>query len=348
MISVQPILSIKYFQLRANKLPKGIKRMFYLSWEDALWDILLKKNIAKGSYVLVPNFYCLDVVENIKNHGYKPVCYQIRKNLTASKKDFTNKITKYKPKAVIVFNPVGITSNLFDDTRWLKNALKQSILIEDSVHNIINPSKVKIIKKNHFVIDSLRKVVPLQGSNLYGRRQDLNFLPPGTFQSFFYKIKVCIYWFLMVIAWSFKKFSIAEKLMLKGYKIIGDSMLPASGPFISSFLSMRINIKEIEAIKKRQVELYEFALKNKLPVRALMSEADKGKLRGYPLILPNYKASKIIEAFRKKKVFVRFELDEFGWSQKYKIIYLPLGIQMNRAAQDHICELSYNTLNAKD
>lgn len=347
MLSPQPVFSLKYFKFYKNKLPKNIKRLFYLSWEDALWDILIKKNIKKGSYILIPDFYCGDVEKNILLHGYKIINYKFNKDLSVDKNDFENKIKKFDPKVVVIFHPVGIKTNLMDSVKWLKKVTGSRVLIEDCVHRIIDPKEVKIIKKDHFIIDSLRKVLPLQGSNVYGKVEDLDFSEPPFYQSFFYSIRVNVLWFLMVLSWSLKLSRMGERLMLRGYDLIGDSTFPARGSFISKMLSIRINIKKIRDIKKRQSSYYEKKLGSALLQKLSISESDKGNLRGYPLILPGRISSKVLKSFRDKGLLVRFELNDSDWSKEQKIIYLPLGAYMTKRQQAQVTKLSYNILNAQ-
>ena len=344
MISTQPILSFRYFKFKKNKLAENVKRLFYLSWEDAFWDILLKKKVPKGSYVLLPDFFCGDVESNIRLHGCKPVYYKINTNLTADKKSFKSKIERVKPSVIVIFHPVGIKSNLMDDLKWLKKITGSSILIEDSVHRIVDPEEIKIFKKDHFIIDSLRKVVPLQGSNIYGRVEDLDFSAPPFYQSFFYSIRVNLLWALMVLGWSLRFGRIAERLMLRGYSLIGDSMLPARGPFPANFLSSRINTGEIRDIRKHQAIYYEKELGKFLPVKISLSGEDRASLRAYPVILDKEYAGWILKFLRTNDLLVRFELNDSGWSRKQKIIYLPLGIQMTEKEQGTVCGLVKSAL----
>lgn len=339
MISVQPILSFKYFQLRKNSLPKGIRSLFYLSWEDALWDLLYKKNIKKGSYILVPDFYCNDVEKNIKQHGYKIGHYKINKNLSVDKKSFQSKISQLKPGVIVVFHPVGIKSNLFENITWLKNVTKEAILIEDSVHRVIDRKEIKIIKKNHFAIDSLRKVVPLQGARMYGKIEDLNFDEPTIFQSFFYRVKVSIYWFLMIICWTLGFGILAEKLMIKGYEIIGDSKKPSRGSFLSKLLSNHINIRRIQKERVKQFGIYMNKITNRSLGQLKIKEEDKKHLRGFPIILSIKNADMILGYLRCHGLLVCYELDGSFWSTKQKIIYLPFGPQMNKKSNEDICNL---------
>lgn len=344
MTSTQPILSLRYFKFKKNKLAEGIKRLFYLSWEDAFWDILVKKQVPKGSFVLLPDFFCGDVENNIRLHGYKSVYYKINTNLTADKKSFKSKIDQIKPSVIVIFHPVGIKSNLMDDPKWLKKITGSSILIEDSVHRIVDPGELKIFKKDHFIIDSLRKVVPLQGSNIYGRVEDLDFSAPPFYQSFFYSIRVNLLWALMVFSWSLKFGRIAERLMLKGYSVIGDSVLSAKGPFPANLLGSRINIKRVRDIKKRQAIYYEKELGRFLPVKIKLSDDDKANLRAYPLILDKEPAGRILKFLRTNGLLVRFELNDSGWSRKQKIIYLPLGIQITKRERVAVCSLVKSAL----
>lgn len=315
-----------------------------------MWDILSKRRVSKGSSILTPDFFCRDVEKNIRMRGYVVINYKINRNLTADKKDFEKKINKFKPKVIVIFHPVGIKSNLMDATSWIKKITRESILIEDSVHRIVDPRKVKIIKKDHFVIDSLRKVVPLQGASLYGRVKDLDFDSPPFHQSFIYSIRVNILWFLMIISWTLSSYltgklsrtlgDVAEKLMLHGYDLIGDSPFASGGGFLASLLSKRVNINKIQNIKMCQVIRYENKLGKILPMKLYISDENKKDLRGFPVILPINRASKILESLRKGGLLVRFELDDSSWSRKQKIIYLPLGTQMSIRQQDEVCGLT--------
>lgn len=344
MISPQPILSFKYFQLGKNRLPKGIKKLFYLSWEDALWDVLDKKRVKKGSIILIPDFYCKDVEKNIKEHGYKTSYYKILPNLKVDKESFVLEVRKNSPSVIIIFHPVGIKSNLLGNQEWLAKISGNSILIEDSVHRVLLPGDFKIIKDNHFIIDSLRKVVPLQGASLYGRREGLNFDLPGIFQSFFYRTEVSFYWFLMVVCWTLGFGRLAEKLMLKGYEIIGDSKKPSRGSMLAKMLSDHLNVSGVQKEKVMQSNIYERLISGKILHNLKIKQNDKKHLRGYPVILSVRTADKILSYLRFNGLLVRFELDGSLWSSKRKIIYLPLGPQMNRNSQMKVCDLVNKTV----
>ena len=325
MIRQKPIFLYKYLGLKRNHLQKNVKRLFYLSWEDALWDILEKKQVIKNSIVLVPEFFCGDVEENIRNHGYRIRYYPVNSRLTTSPKQLITSIKKYNPKVLVILHPIGITNQLFSSHYWAKYLDINTILIEDCVHKIVDPSKLKFIKKNHFIIDSLRKVVPLQGSSLYGKIDDLDFKSPPFYQSIFYSIKVHYLWLLMNFFWFFKITNKARKTMKTGYDLIGDSKKPATGFFLFAFIQKFINIDKIKTIKETQVEFYEKNIKTNIPYSA----NDKSELMAYPIRLP---------LISTPPSPFDFELNDSKWSKKQKIIYLPLGPYLNNQDLQKIVE----------
>ena len=202
MIPQKPIFLWKYLGFKKNVLPKSVKRLFYLSWEDGLWDILEKKNVRKGSVILVPEFFCGDVENNIKNHGYKIRYYFVSENLQTTDRQLLSAINKFEPKVIIIHHHVGIFNLLLSYKNWSKYVDNSIILIEDCVHRIVEPNQLKFIKQNHFFIDSLRKVVPLQGSVVYGQKNDLNFKQPPFYHSPLYSLKVHLLWIMMNLCWT--------------------------------------------------------------------------------------------------------------------------------------------------
>lgn len=351
MVSTQPILSLRYFKLGKNKIAKGIKRLFYLSWEDALWDLLDKKGVPLESIILIPDFFCGDVEKNIKLHGYKTRSYKIGGNLIVDRNDFLAKIKKFDPRVIIVFHAVGITNSLFKNSSWLTKLDEKTILIEDCSQRIIDTGSIKILRKNHYLIDSLRKVVPIQGANIYAREDDLNFGQPFIFQSFFYSLKVNLLWFLMIISWTVsnnltfsRKFSkilslFAEKMMLKGYSLIGSQGRPARGLTIFNTLSSMIDVEKIYSLKNKQAIFYEKELSYLLRNKVNLSPQDYKNLRGYPVLLSIKYAEKALSFLRGGGLCLRFELNDSVWAKRQKIIYLPMGLQVTTDKQTEICNL---------
>lgn len=316
MFRQKPVFLFKYLGLKKNVVPKGVGRLFYLSWEDALWDILDKKQVSKNSVVLVPEFFCGDVEENIKKHGFKIRYYPVNSKLTTSPNQLTACIKKCNPSVLVILHPVGITNQLFSSHYWVKYLKEKTILIEDCVHKIIDPKKLRFIKKNHFIIDSLRKVVPLQGSTVYAKVEDINFKSPPFYQSIFYSLRVHYLWILMNFFWIINHTNKAKAVMKTGYNLIGDSQRPATGFFAFGFISQFIDIDKLKKLKRHQVEFYEKNIGTNIPYE----DIDKGELMAYPIALK----SKVVPSHH-----FDFQLDDSKWSKKNKIVYLPLGPYLN-------------------
>lgn len=344
MISVQPKGFFSYFGVKKNELPKGVGRIFYLSWEDALWDLLDKKKIKKNSLILVPEFYCVDVEVNMKAHGYRIEHYAVDKKLKPDESDFKKKLKKLKPAVIVIFHVVGIKNFLFTKTDWTNLMDDKQILIEDSVHRIVEPVNLKFIRKNHFIMDSLRKVVPLQGSNVYAKLTDLDFVP-NKLKLNSYVIKVHLLWMGMLVCWTFGLSKFAEKLMLKGYDLIGDFKTGERGLPLFEFLSSYINYPKIKNLKTAQTETYEKLFRKQNRIKINYTENDKKELRGWPLIIPLKKSEKFLDSLRKQGLMLRYEFDDCLWSQNQKIVYLPMGLHITSNDQKWISKKVIKAIN---
>lgn len=338
MLSLKPIYLWKYLGTRFHNVPLGVKRQFYISYEDALWHILAKKSIKQGSVVLVPEFFCGDVENNIKSHGYNIKHYKVSKLLVSSKTNLIKQIREQHPKVVIIFHPVGISNFLIKDKSWMQLLPPDSIVIEDCVHQIINSENIELMHPNHVIVDSLRKVLPLQGSVVYGHAKFLNFDEPQILQASSYRLRVTVLWFLMNCCWGMtqlfkhQKISVslaklANQLMIRGYNLIGDNVLPARGSIVFNFLQRFVEPTKVEQTKIKQVEYYEKYLPqnpSKNYVIPKYTEAEKGRLVAYPLIFNLKHAANALDTFHKHGIMLRFELNDSIWSRHHKILYLPL------------------------
>lgn len=298
-------------------------RLFYMSYEDALWDILKKKRVKKGATILVPEFWCGDVEKNIKAHGYKIEHFPISKYFKVNVREFISIMSKKKPEVVIIFHPFGVTSNLFEDISWVKLLGKETILIEDCVHRIVDPKQIVFLSGKHLVIDSLRKVMPLQGSVVYGKKEFLDFKPDIINGSWLYSIKVVYYWAMMQAYLALEQVELAVKYMDKGYRLIGDSKDGAGGWTVFDYLHRFVDFIRVKKIKARQVRIYEKNLKNEYPLVHIFK--DRGELRSFPIIMDLYEGKRLVFKAKKRGLILRFELNDSIWSQKYKVVGLPLG-----------------------
>lgn len=343
MISPNPIKLYKYLRLKINRIPLGLSRLFYLSFEDALWDILAKKNIAKGSAILVPEFYCGDVEVNMANHGYKVVHYPVSKYFKINVRKLSAQINKTKPEVLIIFHAFGITNNILEDNDWLKKLPEKTILIEDSVHKIVEPKKVKIRKHNHILIDSLRKVIPLQGSVVYGKENFLNFSTDIINSSWGYSIKVVFLWLLMQFHLNRGRVELAHEYMMTGYDLIGDSKKGAPGIPFFGLIQKMIDYEKVKRRKEEQVLIYEKIL-NKFQKRFYQA-GDRRELISFPLVFEPGAGRKFLGDLRKAGILVKYQLNDCEWSRKRKAIGLPLGMHLENGDIESIAQTAMKSLN---
>jgi hypothetical protein len=338
---IQPT-GIRYFSHKKNAaLPSGIKRLFYLSWEDALWDLIDHVFTGKAT-ILVPEFFCDDVVGNMKAHGNTVHFYPVGKDLQTQPSQFIDCLNRYSPDIVIIFHAVGITNTLISHyNSWKDSIQKHTVILEDCVHRIIRPNDISLLQKRHVLIDSLRKVMPLQGSFIYGSPRFLTYDPPRMYVGLRYRIMVFFFFLLYQAALLTKQNSLAEWAMIQGYTIIGDHTAGVGGDIIFRTLFRHIHIQRIREIKKRQTELYiaklHAIIRDSSGFFSIpFTESDKEELRGFPIGIRRGFRSQCIALLRKSHFIARLELVGSPWTQKYGIIYLPLGPHVSKKEQDMI------------
>lgn len=320
---------------KIHQPPENIKTHYYLSFEDALWDVLTKKKIPFSSTILVPDFYCLDVLENIKNHGYQVFLYKLDENFQITTREFLKAIKKAKPTVVIIFHACGITSKVLQKNLWPE--LNNILLIEDCVQKLVNPEKVKLFAKNHILIDSLRKVSPFPGSFVYAQKEFFDFKP--TEKNFsLYSVASLGLFFLFRIVYLFANFldsgklvEFAHKRILKWHDdLIGDSKNGYAGFAFFKKSSRKIDFERIEKIKKYQTQIYSenlekvFKINNRNLFPVIIPESDFAKLHVFP-ILNKSNNSDLIQLLQSQNMAIWEKFPDAPWSQDKKVIFLPLG-----------------------
>lgn len=343
MISPNPIKLYKYLGFKLNKVPSGLSRLFYLSFEDVLWDILVRKKVKKGATIMTPEFYCGDVEVNMANHGYKVVHYPVSKYFKINVRKLLPLVQKIKPDVLVIFHAFGITNNFFENDKWLKYLPEKTILVEDSVHKIIEPEKIRIKRKNHIVIDSLRKVIPLQGSVVYGKKTFLNFNTDYANYPWRYSLKVMFLWLIMQFHLNRGGVALAHQYMMRGYDLIGDSQTGAPGLPVFDLAQKMIDYGKVKSRKAEQVLIYEKNL-SKFRERFYRVE-DRREMISFPLVFTPENGRKFLSHLRRKGILVRYQLDDCRWSRSRKAIGLPLGMHLKNSDIELIAKIALNALN---
>jgi hypothetical protein len=356
MFAMQPPFVSAYFQSRRpDTLPNDTYQSFFLSWEDALWHVLRIYKVPRGTRIAVPEFFCGHVIEHLVDHGLEVSYYPVDSFLQTDERTFIHYLQNVQPTIVVVFHPVGIGNHLMDhSTHWLKYLPEDCILIEDCVHRLVAGDAIKFASKRHFLIDSLRKVVPIQGSRLYSPVPLPKIATYGGIVTLPHRLLVTIWWMIMQINLIGAYFTTheslrnifnlwAERAMIRGYNIIGSARLPSPGMRVMELLAQKIPIRRIKHIKEKQAQLYvknlQMILQNTHFWLPSMDESDYKNLRGFPLIIDLEIADRFLTYLRSHGILVRFELNDSLWSKRQKIVYLPMGLHVSSKDVERITDL---------
>lgn len=351
----QPFL-LPFLRLKPYALAAGIQRRYFLSFEDALWTLLTRKRVPKGSAVLIPSFWCMDVVDNIRNHGYSPVFYPLDDHFEIPVKRLQSIIRKHRPRVIILFHACGIPSTVFRNEAFVRSIAAGAIVIEDCVQQLVNPTEVIIRHPNHFVIDSLRKVSPLSGSFIYGDASSPTIAPrrlPG--ELWYVMGTVGLYllfrgvFMLAVIAGRARLVSYTHLRILKAHdNLVGDSKFGYRGWFIDGFLHRFLAVDRIRQRKQEQCALYRKLLaplcRHRSPWYQIhIKETDGKLLHVYPLGLHHNGNTRILRDIEKNLLQngapVWFKFTDAPWCRHRAVLFLPLGFHVSNHDIHKICNL---------
>lgn len=343
----QPFL-LPFLKQEKNVFPRILDWKYFYSFEDGLWEIAKTLFPDKKSiHFLVPDFYCSDVLDNIKLHGHTYTYYRLDKNFQISDGQLATYISQFEPDIVMVFHAAGIYSQCLDKLFTNKSVL----LIEDSVHRLVDPINLRGGFNNRIVMDSLRKVSPISGSRMIASKKIIEkFHNINTHYSKYFIISRIYYFvFRNILRMGFylnnsTLTSFAHKTILKAHDdIIGDSELPHVGITKNIKDIERFDYKKIRILKYKQVKLYEKYLQNIFTKNSFykieIPKSDFGELHVYPLGFdgpPNESLEKFLFT---KGIVVWFKFPDCPWSEKRSVLFLPLGFHMSEEKIKYTTEM---------
>lgn len=338
-----------FLRLKKNPDPVGLKSFYYHSFEDGLWDLLKNKFPSQRPVnILVPDFYCSNVLDNIRLHGHKYIYYPLDKNFQISPSTFKKYLWLYKPDVIIIFNACGIKSNLFSDHSWLTDLPPDSWILEDNVHVLTDPSDIELISPRHIVMDSLRKVSPIPGSRMWGTASALSFpqSQPQIFSAYYLRSLTYYIIFQLILKLGFLTESAgivnwAHSYWLKIHdEIIGDSLFSHPGlPFLVPFIN-RFNYKKVSCLKSSQMLMYRKFLKSIYDKNYFyeisISEKNLGLMHVFPLGVAKIPDLNLEKYLHSRGIPVWFKFTDVPWSQKRGVLFLPLGFHINQKSIIHL------------
>lgn len=350
----QPFIA-PFLRKERYQLPPGIRQLYYVSMEDAFWDILPKKRLKPGAVILVPDFYCIDVAENIEAHGYRVVLYPVTAHFQVAEQALLKLVKQHHPAAIILLHACGIRLSAFSAEiyRQIQEISPGCLCMEDNVHRLLDPTTVHCYGPNHLLFDSLRKVSPLPGSFTYGLRSALPFSEPQTHNWHWYRWLAlvyfltfrCVYVLSELLSWPWLCLVAHEKVLKKHDDLIGDLNVPPAGFWIFRRLHQHFDFAKVRARKRAQVQEYErlldLALSQadaKLPVyRVAIPEADFGELHVYPIGLKlaaeSASVQRLLRELHKQGIIIWVKFPDSPWSKRQSVLFMPLGFHVTEADQ---------------
>lgn len=328
-----------------HTLARGISRVYYWSFEDALWDVLLSFCIPKHAVILIPNFYCMDVVNNMRSHGYRPIMYPLDKNFQVSPSVIDTYIKRFRPHIVFVFHVCGIASNILS-SRVVRTYMNHGgFVIEDAVHRLLTIEHIKLLHPHHIIIDSLRKVSPLPGSFLYGTPKQVAQLHHGKPRLSAYTIYTTFTFVLYSIGLHIASFLSSGKLahtmrariLQRHDDVIGDEHRPHHGMWGVPFLHTYVQADHVKSKKMKQVALYETLCK-KFHIPVLRTLVYESEISMFPLVFPARVTQKLSNHLRSHHMPITHKFPDAPWSKTYGVIFLPLGQHVRAQETVRLCK----------
>lgn len=345
-----------FLHWRRSHISSDIQQRYWFSFEDALWELLPERGIRQGSLILLPDFYCIDVVENMQAHGYKTAFYAVDDQFQINETVFKTKVMQLHPAVVILFHVAGIQCQLATQSviQWLSQ--QNCLVIEDCVHRLVDPSTVQLFDSHHIVMDSLRKVSPLPGSMVYEPRKKTataQLHPPKIttnhtlnmrvlFAEFLYQYQATsIFIFFRLIqalavltrsAWLMRY---AHQVILKKHDdLVGDSHHGYLGWRIGKWLHSFINFAKVETVKQQQIRYYSsllhqvFNQQDNFFYQIKISIDDEPRMHVYPLGLQKPITTHQLDWLHQHGVVVWPKFSDSPWAKNRGVLFLPLGFHV--------------------
>ncbi len=251
----------------------------------------------------------------------------------------------YRPSAIIIFHAAGIPSTVLQSASWQQHLPKETIVIEDCVHRLINPSRIHLYSDAHYAIDSLLKVSPLPGSFLYSTTtsrynpQSHSYVNRYVLHSTGYYILFRILYTLGTFIKSPRIIRFSHTRVLKRHDdIIGDRDTSSRGmPWIIPATHL-FNFQKIEQRKEEQVKIYDRLLSHltKPFYKIHIPTKEYKHLHVYPLGFNESPDEELIRYLHRHGIVVWYKFPDSPWSKRRGVLFLPLGFHIQKQHIQHI------------
>jgi hypothetical protein len=340
-----------YISLQSRSSSPAIVELDYVSFEDALWDFLDQKEIKKGSTLLIPDFFCMDVIGNIVDHGYQFDLYPVDEVFQPRFDILKEKMQSKSASVIVLFHALGIENTLVNSGLFWSTARHDQWVVEDCVHRIVEPALLSLQSPRHILIDSTRKITPFFGATLYGNRSQINYTRarhPSTSKYTYLTMWFWTQFQSLLTLGSVLKYSPylirAYDFLNSGDNLIGDSTLSARLPTLFSWQKRHIAAEKIKAARKNQAVIYKTLLHDLyldhrfvLPTPYLNTLPQLQNLAFFPLPFRSDYGFLLREFLLTQGICTFIEFSDSPWAINKNVLCLPLGVHVTTRDIKFVC-----------
>jgi hypothetical protein len=323
----------------------------FISFEDALWAFLDASPLASRT-ILVPDFFCTDVTSRLSERGYTIIWYALNPDLTFHEASFLA-AAQGPIGAVFLYYPMGARATT-PPPSWFRSHLgNQTLIIEDAADCLLEPGQVQLIDEAHIVIDSLRKILPLQGARLFHR---LNTHIAKSSRMSLYHLKTHVLHFAYHLLHSVTELLPLSSLLHAKWHIfvmhsdlIGTEPQGAVALTSSLFLYNRCNItlwkQRRAALMHRYYERVAPALHDTGYQLIAAGHNEASEVR-FPILMGKKGSlTALADALEQARIYVDIHFDDSPRAREADYLLLPLSPCMREADIDTIAAAIMNLLN---
>lgn len=332
--SLQPFKILPFLGKEYRKWPTKLSTEMFLSFEDALWNLLPRLGYPKGSKILVPSYYCVDVVNNMIAHGYNVAYYPLKNDLTYDLGEILKVVEEEECNIFVEFQVNGVRNNLLKDIE--RKLHPRIFIISDRVHSVMTATEEFIPHNDrHMFLNSYRKVTPFPGSlavfSRSIRKESVKQRYPWG-----YLVKAFALWGFHVLLLRISYIFSSQSAMDKALKIltihdnlIGDSVQSASLPRWTKFFYEFIDQEKVSYAKRERIFIYESVLGDflrkspRFQLPANLSDS-YDMLRGYPIITSYEDGLRLTKKLQKNKLSIIAQSPNSPWSAHQSLFLFPL------------------------
>jgi len=317
------------------------KNFSYFTYSrEALIEILKFNKISSGDEILLPNYLCSTVIENIFSITENIKYYTINDSLSYSKSEVSGLISN-KTRLIIFVDYFGVETRVDKDLELeLKN--NKIIIVKDSSHSFLSLVNRNFNKdyQYDYLISSIYKNIPLQVGSIATGSFDkaYNFINLSIliqrYIVLFLKNIICFFGQNGFINKNMKNISISSGAPVDYY--YGFNAIK----FYQKIL-FHINFRKIIAEKQDLVNKFNGFFSSNLTYKPLFTQEvmDQNILQAYPVLFKDKTQRDSMLSFLSKNcidaytwpTFHRTNCDDFLWG---RVLLLPLNIKVIRALQD--------------